>query len=149
MNCRQTRALLAIYRELKLNQTDMDALQAHLSQCAACKVIQAQYDLTGEGLRALPEIELLPNAHTKLMQALATEHVRFIQNTPASTAATPTPAFLASYLKDLAQGLLMPIIWPLLPLPIQAQYRLFGSQRNAAVPIKLTISPLSVWLPHF
>ena len=103
MNCRQTRALLAIYRELKLNQTDMNALQAHLSQCAACKEVQAQYNLTGEGLRALPDIELLPNAHTKLMQALATEHVRFIQYTPASTAATPTPAFLAPYLKDLAQ----------------------------------------------
>ncbi len=103
MNCRQTRAWLAIYRELKLNQTDMNALQAHLSQCDACKEVQAQYDLTGEGLRALPDIELLPNAHTKLMQALANEHVRFIQYTPASTAATPTPTFLAPYLKDLAQ----------------------------------------------
>ncbi len=103
MNCRQTRAMLAIYRELKLNQTDMHDLEVHLSQCTACKGVQVQYDLAGEGLRALPHIEPLPDAHTKLLQALATEHVRFIQNTSALTAATPTPAFLAPYLKDLAQ----------------------------------------------
>jgi len=103
LNCRQTRALLAIYRELKLNQTDMNALEAHLSQCTACKEVQAHYDLIGEQLRALPRIKPLPDVHTKLMQVLATEHVRFIQYTSASTAATPTPVFLAPYLKDLAQ----------------------------------------------
>lgn len=103
MNCRQTRAMLAIYRELKLNQTNMHALEEHLSQCAACKAVQVQYELAGEGLRALPRIEPLPDAHTKLMKALATEHIRFIQNTSTSIAATPTPAFLAPYLKDLAQ----------------------------------------------
>jgi len=81
----------------------MNALEVHLSQCAACKEVQAQYDLTGGQLRALPRIEPLPDACTKLMQALATEHVRFIQYTSVSTAATPTPAFLAPYLKDLAQ----------------------------------------------
>jgi hypothetical protein len=95
--------MLAIYRELKLNQTDMHALEEHLSQCIACKEVQTQYDLAGEGLRALPRIEPLPDAHTKLMQTLATEHIRFIQNTSASIATTPTPAFLAPYLKDLAQ----------------------------------------------
>jgi len=95
--------LLAIYRELKLNQTDTSALEVHLSQCAACKEVQVQYDLTREQLHALPRIELLPDARPKLMQALATEHIRFIQRTSASTAAMPTPAFLAPYLKDLAQ----------------------------------------------
>ncbi|GAC1633033.1 MAG: hypothetical protein NVS4B9_25410 [Ktedonobacteraceae bacterium] len=34
------------------------------------------------------------------MQALAAEHVRFLQRTPASAPSTPTPAFLAPYLKD-------------------------------------------------
>lgn len=103
MNCRQTRALLAIYRELKLNQTDRLAVDEHLSQCAACKEAQAQYDFAGEELRALPHIKPLPDAHTKLMKALATEHVRFLQNASSSTIAMPTPAFLAPYLKDLAQ----------------------------------------------
>lgn len=103
MNCRQTRATLAIYRELKLNQTDMHALEEHLSQCTACKEVQTQYDLAGERFRALPRIEPLPDAHTKLMKALATEHIRFIQSTLAPIAATPTPPFLVPYLKDLAQ----------------------------------------------
>jgi hypothetical protein len=95
--------MLAIYRELKLNQADMLALEEHLSQCTACKEVQAQYDFAGQGLRALPCIEPLPDAHTKLMKALATEHIRFIQNASPSIAATPTPPFLAPYLKDLAQ----------------------------------------------
>lgn len=101
MNCKQARALLAIYRELKLNQTDRHAIEAHLSQCAACKKVQDQYNLTEEGIRTLPRIEPLPDAHTKLLQALASEHVRFIQYT---SAATPTPTFLAPYLKDLARN---------------------------------------------
>jgi hypothetical protein len=103
LNCRQTRALLAIYRELKLNQTDRHAMEAHLSQCAACRKAQEQYNLTGERLRTLPRIEPLPDARTKLLQALASEHVRFIQYTSASTVAMPTPTFLAPYLRDLAQ----------------------------------------------
>lgn len=82
----------------------MHTLETHLSQCAACEEVQAQYTITGERLRTLPRIELLPDAHTKLMQALATEHVHFLQYTPASTVAKPTPAFLAPYLKDLAQN---------------------------------------------
>jgi hypothetical protein len=81
----------------------MHALEEHLSQCPACKDAQAKYDFTGEGIHALQRIEPLPDAHTKLMQALATEHIRFIQNTSASISATPTPPFLAPYLKELAQ----------------------------------------------
>jgi hypothetical protein len=104
LNCRQTRALLAIYREVKLNQTDRHAIEAHLSQCAACRKAQEQYNFTGEGLRILPRIEPLPDARTKLLQTLASEHVRFIQYTSASTTAMPTPAFLAPYLRDLAQN---------------------------------------------
>ena len=58
----------------------------------------------GAGIRALPSIEPAPGAHASLMQALAAEHVRFMQNTPSSTAtSTPTPVFLAPYLKDFAQ----------------------------------------------
>jgi hypothetical protein len=82
----------------------MHSLETHLSQCAACKEVQAQYAITGERLRTLPRIDLLPDTHTKLMQALATEHVHFLQYSPASTVATPTPAFLAPYLKDLAHN---------------------------------------------
>jgi hypothetical protein len=37
------------------------------------------------------------------MQALAVEHVHFIQRTHSSTVSTPTPAFLVPYLKDLGK----------------------------------------------
>jgi hypothetical protein len=104
LNCRQTRALLAIYRELQLNQTAMHALEEHLSQCTACQQAQALYDLTGERLRSLPEVEPLPDAYPRLMQALAREHTRFLQNAPTSPTVTPAPPFLAPYLKDLAQA---------------------------------------------
>ncbi|WP_126552081.1 hypothetical protein [Dictyobacter kobayashii] len=51
----------------------------------------------------MPAIEPSQDAHSKLMQALAAEHVRFLQRTPASASSTPTPVFLAPYLKDLAK----------------------------------------------
>lgn len=62
-----------------------------------------QYQRVGTQIRSLLPIEPSPDAHTKLMQALAVEHVHFIQCTHASTASTPTPAFLVPYLKDLGK----------------------------------------------
>ncbi|GCE06376.1 anti-sigma factor family protein [Dictyobacter aurantiacus] len=101
MNCRQARAMLAIYREQKQDPTETAELEDHLAHCAECKDAYAQYQLVGERIRSMPAIEPDPDAHQKLMQALAAEHVRFLQRTPA--ASTPTPVFLAPYLKDLAK----------------------------------------------
>ncbi|GLV59539.1 hypothetical protein KDH_63650 [Dictyobacter sp. S3.2.2.5] len=103
MNCRQARAMLAIYREQKQNPTETAELEDHLAHCAECKDAYAQYQLVGERIRSMPAIEPDPDAHQKLMQALAAEHVRFLQRTPASASSTPTPVFLAPYLKDLAK----------------------------------------------
>jgi len=103
LNCRQARAMLAIYREQKQNPTDTAELEDHLAHCAECKEAYAQYQLVGERIRSMPAIEPDPDAHQKLMQALAVEHVRFLQRTPSSAASTPTPVFLAPYLKDLAK----------------------------------------------
>ncbi|GHO84577.1 anti-sigma factor family protein [Dictyobacter formicarum] len=103
MNCRQARALLAIYREQKQDPTNTAELEDHLAHCANCKDAYAQYQLVGERIRSMPAIEPEPDAHRKLMQALAAEHVCFLQRTPASATSTPTPVFLAPYLKDLAQ----------------------------------------------
>ncbi len=103
MNCSQARAMLATYRELKKDQADTTALEGHLAQCTSCRAAYTHADFVGKSLRALPQIEPSPEAHAKLMQALAAEHVRFMHRTSASAASTPTPAFLAPYLKDVAQ----------------------------------------------
>ncbi|GCE27917.1 hypothetical protein KDA_34010 [Dictyobacter alpinus] len=103
MNCRQARAMLAIYREQKQDPTKVPELEDHLVHCADCKEAYAQYQLVGERIRSMPAIEPAPDARQKLLQALAVEHVRFLQNAPASTTSIPTPVFLGPYLKDLAQ----------------------------------------------
>jgi hypothetical protein len=103
LNCSQARAMLAAYREIKNRQVDAVALERHLSSCAECKAFFAQGKLVGERLRALPEIELPADAHTKLMKALAGEHAHFIHQSPASKQFIPVPVFLAPYLKEQGQ----------------------------------------------
>jgi hypothetical protein len=110
VNCSQARAWLAEYREVKqaphhldganehLDQTLQLELEAHLASCAACRDTLAQHEQIGQQLRALPVIEPAPGAHARLMQALAAEHARFLQN--ATTPPPPTPTFLLPYLKE-------------------------------------------------
>ena len=62
-----------------------------------------QYKRIGTQIRSLPKIEPSPEAHTKLMQALAVEHVHFIQRTHSSAVSTSTPAFLVPHVKDLGE----------------------------------------------
>ncbi len=94
--------MLAAYREIKNGQMDTTALEVHLSNCAACRALLVQSNLVGERMRALPAIEPPADAHTKLMKALAIEHIRFIQTTPPSAQSTPIPDFLAPYLHEHA-----------------------------------------------
>ena len=82
MNCRQVRALLAIFREL--NPREKQDLELHLAQCDECKEASAQYQVIGERIRSMPQIEPSPDAHDKLMHALAAEHVHYLQRTPAT-----------------------------------------------------------------
>ncbi len=95
--------MLAAYREIKNSQVDAVALERHRSSCAECKAFLAQGNFIGERLRVLPKIELPADAHTKLMKALAVEHARFIQQSPASRQSIPVPVFLAPYLKEQGQ----------------------------------------------
>jgi len=97
------RALLAIQRKHIQDPTDTPELADHLAHCADCKDAYAQAQFVGERIRSLPSIELSEQAHQNLMQALATEHVRFLQRTSPSARATPAPAFLTPYLKTVAQ----------------------------------------------
>jgi hypothetical protein len=103
LNCSEARALLAIHQELQSDQEEVVALQDHLSQCAVCQQARVQYKRVGTQIRSLPQIEPSPDAYTKLMQALAIEHVHFIQRTHSSAVSTPTPAFLVPYVKDLGK----------------------------------------------
>ncbi len=98
MNCSQARALLAIYRETNKDALD-SSLEEHLALCAACTEARAQYALVGERIRSMPAIVPSPDAHNRLMQALATEHVRFLQRSPSSAVSKPVPSFLATFLK--------------------------------------------------
>ncbi len=94
--------MLAIYRESRNDQVDTTELDVHLERCASCRRVLAQYSLIGEQLRSLPTIESPPTTYTRLMNALATEHVRYMQQTPAAT--PPIPAFLKPYVQKQAQA---------------------------------------------
>lgn len=99
MNCSQAQAMLAAYRELKNTQVDTTALNAHLEQCATCRQILAQSHFVGERLKSLPSIEPSADARTKLLEALAAEHTRFMEQSPAQTPSPP--AFLKPYIQEL------------------------------------------------
>ena len=103
MNCCEARALLAIHQELQSDQAEVVALREHLSECAACQQTRMQYKRVGTQIRSLPHIEPSPDAHTKLLQALAIEHVHFIQRTRSSAVPIPAPTFLIPYVKELGK----------------------------------------------
>lgn len=90
--------MLADYRELQDGKGDTLALDEHLAHCAACRQALAQQTGIGESLRALPSLEPLPEAQSRLMQALAAEQVRHMQRSVAS-AVTPPPTFLKPYIR--------------------------------------------------
>ena len=102
MNCQEARILLSAYRELDdLQSIELDT---HLEACPACRQELAQQSMVGERLRLLPIIEPAPDAHAKLMQALAAEHTRYLQRSTASTTpAMPAPDFLKPYIKEHVQ----------------------------------------------
>ncbi|GAC1624068.1 MAG: hypothetical protein NVS4B11_19200 [Ktedonobacteraceae bacterium] len=102
MNCNQARSMFAAYRELKHGQIDTTELDVHLEQCAACRHVLAQQNVVGERVRLLPTLDPSPDAHAKLMQALAAEHTRFLQSssTTHTSSASSVPDFLKPYMKE-------------------------------------------------
>jgi hypothetical protein len=104
LNCSQARALLAEYRELKRRQADTTELDNHLEGCSACWQVLAEQSQIGARIRALPSIEPSLHMQVRLMRALASEHVRYMQRSVVPSA-TPPPAFLKPYIKDQARKL--------------------------------------------
>jgi hypothetical protein len=102
LNCNRARELLANYRDIQKERAAiLPELDAHLEACSACRQIQQQSDFIGASVRSLPTLSPAPEAHAKLMRALAAEHTRYIQRATSSELSTPTPAFLKPYLKDI------------------------------------------------
>jgi len=101
VNCIQAQAMLAASRELGNSETDTTDLEAHLEQCASCRLVLANDNLVGELVRSLPAIEPPPNAHAKLMNALAVEQIHYMQRAAPGT--HPTPEFLKPFLQEYAQ----------------------------------------------
>ncbi len=98
--------MLAAYRELKHDQIDTTELDGHLEQCAACRQILAQQNVVGERVRLLPTLEPAPDAHGKLMHALAAEHMHFLQHSSDAHAssASAVPDFLKPYMNKQIQA---------------------------------------------
>ncbi|MDQ6660947.1 MAG: hypothetical protein M3Z24_08280, partial [Chloroflexota bacterium] len=97
--------LIAAYRDLKDDGNDgNDAIElaAHLAQCSSCRALLAYTNSVGEHLGLLPEIEPPPDMHTRVMQALAKEHMHALETSP--TTIPPVPAFLQPYVQEHAQS---------------------------------------------
>jgi len=90
--------MLAAYRELRESKTDTTNLEVHLEECASCRQALANYSLIGEQLRSLPVIAPALDAHEKLMNALAVEHIRYMQRSTPGTYSTPE--FLKPYVEE-------------------------------------------------
>jgi hypothetical protein len=93
---------MAAYRELENREVETGELDIHLEQCDSCRQELARQMFVSEQLRALPAVEPLPDMHSKLMHALAKEHLEFIRRSPHGT--VTTPEFLKPYLHHHAQS---------------------------------------------
>src|SRR6266704_2285400 len=94
--------MMSVYRELKDGEFDTPGLDVHLVRCASCRQALARDAFIGDQLRTLPVIEPPPDMHAKLMRALASEHLQFMQKAAPGTVSTPE--FLKPYLHEHAQS---------------------------------------------
>ncbi len=92
---------MSAYRELKSGTVDTTELDAHIETCAACREILASYTSIGTHLLSAPQLTPPPDAHERLMKALAEEQLRALQK--AAPGQLPTPEFLKPYLQERAQ----------------------------------------------
>ncbi len=93
---------MTAYRELKNGAVETIELEVHLEGCAFCRKELARQMFIGEKLGSLPMVEPPPDMHSKLMRALAKEHLAFIWHSPPGTVSTPE--FLKPYLHEHAQS---------------------------------------------
>jgi len=106
VNCTQAQTLLAAYREQHDGDRDTTELEAHLEQCAACREVLAHTRVVGERIRLLPSLEPSPTFQSQLMEALAVEHTKFLQQ---SSVAPAPPDFLRPYLYNQVRSTRSPL----------------------------------------
>src|SRR6266581_1841976 len=94
--------MMTAYRELKIGDVETLELDVHLEGCASCRQALARQMFIGEQLGSLPVVEPPPDMHSKLMRALAKEHLEFIWHSAPGTVSTPE--FLKPYLHEHAQS---------------------------------------------
>ena len=88
--------MMSAYRELD----DTTKLDKHLETCASCREALANYTQIGEQMHSAPVFAPPPDAHARLMQALADEHLKFLQK--SAPGKVSTPEFLKPYLQERA-----------------------------------------------
>jgi len=93
--------MMTAYRELKNGAVETIELDVHLEGCASCRQELACQMFIGEQLGSLPVVEPPPDMHSKLMRALAKEHLEFVWHSASGTVSTPE--FLKPYLHEHAQ----------------------------------------------
>jgi len=93
--------MMTAYRELKNGAVETIELDVHLEGCASCRQELACQMFIGEQLGSLPVVEPPPDMHSKLMRALAKEHLEFVWHSASRTVSTPE--FLKPYLHEHAQ----------------------------------------------
>jgi hypothetical protein len=89
--------MMSAYRELK----DTTELDKHLETCASCRKTLASSTQIGERVRSAPVFAPPPDAHARLMKALADEQLKFLQKSAPDKVSTPD--FLKPYLQELAE----------------------------------------------
>ena len=94
--------MMTAYRELKNGAVETIELDVHLEGCASCRQELACQMFIGEQLGSLPVVEPPPDMHSKLMRALAKEHLEFVWHSASGTVSSPE--FLKPYLHEHAQS---------------------------------------------
>jgi len=102
VNCNQARAMMTAYRELNIGDVETLELDVHLEGCASCRQELACQMFIGKQLSSLTVVEPPPDMHSKLMRALAKEHLEFMWHSAPGTVSTPE--FLKPYLHEHAQS---------------------------------------------
>jgi hypothetical protein len=93
--------MMTAYRELKNGAVETIELDVHLEGCASCRQELACQMFISEQLGSLSVVEPPPDMHSKLMRALAKEHLEFVWHSASGTVSTPE--FLKPYLHEHAQ----------------------------------------------
>ncbi len=76
MTCKQVRQLLAAYRRDDCSPAEHAELQAHLLECAECRMLDAEFRRVGESIQSLPQLAPPPDFFARVMAAVQAEETK-------------------------------------------------------------------------